>query len=107
MKEIHDIAQSVMTELTIFFTMSEGFTKAHQQEIVADFIYEKKLELCMYIYLDAFLDIYHSKCSQNGTAFDTRGIRAVLEVSYQGIRDDIKRNGLLTEKAAGKYMMGL
>lgn len=82
-------------------------TKAFQQEVVADFIYGKKLELCMFVYLDAFIDIHRKKHPDNASWYDRRGITALLEASYEKIREDILACDMLTSKAAGKYMMTL
>ena len=61
-------------------------TKARQQEVVADFIYAKNLELCMFIYLDEFLDYHRNLFPQDATTFGTNGIKKLLEASYQLIR---------------------
>lgn len=82
-------------------------TKPRQQEVVADFIYEKNLELCMYVYLDAFIDIHRTKHPDDPTSYDKRRIKALLEASYENIRENLRASGLLTEKAAGRYMMTL
>ena len=87
--------------------MPTKLTKAIQQDVVADFIYEKDLEMCMFVYLDMFLDIHWEKYPQDATTYDTRGIRALLEASYERIRRQIQASGLLTEKAASKYLMSL
>ena len=82
-------------------------TKSCQQEVVADFIYEKGLELCMYIYLDAFLDIHRAKYPQEGNTYGTNGIWMLLEASYEMIRNGLKEQGLLTKEAAGRYLRTL
>lgn len=87
--------------------MPTKVTKACQQELVADFIYEKNLELCMFIYLDAFIDIHFKKYGCSWSAYDESTINALLETSYLDIREKILEGGLLTKKAAGKYMMTL
>ena len=80
-------------------------TKARQQEVVADFIYEENLELCMFVYLDEFLDYHRNLFPQDATIFGTNGIKTLLEASYQLLRDKIRADGLLTEKDAGEYML--
>lgn len=82
-------------------------TKARQQEVVADFIYEKGLELCMYIYLNAFLDCHRALYPQEGNTYGTKGIRALLEASYEMIHSGLKDQGLLTKEAAGRYLLTL
>jgi hypothetical protein len=79
-------------------------TKIDQQDVVADFVYEKKLEMCMFVYLDEFLDRHRELYPQEATTFGTDGIKRLLEASYQKIREDIRNLGLLTESAAGKFM---
>jgi hypothetical protein len=85
--------------------MPTKLTNATQQDVVADFIYEKDLELCMFVYLDEFLNIHQQRFPQDATAYGTQGIRALLEASYERIRRQIQAGGLLTEKAASKYLM--
>jgi len=87
------------------YKMPREVSKARQQELVADFIYSRDLELCMYIYLDIFLDIHRKNHPDDATAYSSRGITALLEGSYKMIREKILDAGLLTEKAAGEYMM--
>jgi hypothetical protein len=84
--------------------MPTKISKARQQEIVADFIYERDLELCMYIYLDIFIDTHRRNYPEDVTTYSTRGIKTLLEASYQMIREQIRATGLLTEKTAGEYM---
>ena len=81
-------------------------TKAQQQELVADFVYEKHLELSMYIYLDAFVDV-HRKEFQEGNIYSANNVRALLEASHEKIRNGLKQQNLLTKEAAGKYLMTL
>lgn len=85
--------------------MPKKLTKARQQEVVADFVYEKNLELCMYVYLDAFLDVHRRNYPQKDNTYGTKGIKALLEESYRGIHDGLEKHGLLTKEAAGRYMM--
>jgi hypothetical protein len=80
-------------------------TKSRQREVVADFIYAKNLELCMFIYLDEFLDYHRNLFPQDATTFGTNGIKKLLEASYQLIREKIRNAGLLTNKDAGEYML--
>ncbi|KAF9302324.1 hypothetical protein BGZ91_009358, partial [Linnemannia elongata] len=80
--------------------MPKLLTKSLQQEVVADFIYEKNLEICMFVYLDEFLDYHRNLFPQDATIFGTEGIKNLLEASYQAIREKIDAEGLLTEKAA-------
>ena len=80
-------------------------TKSRQREVVADFIYVKNLELCMFIYLDEFLDYHRNLFPQDATTFGTNGIKKLLEASYQLIREKIRNAGLLTNKDAGEYML--
>jgi hypothetical protein len=80
-------------------------TKSRQREVVADFIYAKNLELCMFIYLDEFLDYHRNLFPQDATTFGTNGIKKLLEASYQLIREEIRNAGLLTNKDAGEYML--
>jgi hypothetical protein len=80
-------------------------TKSRQREVVADFIYAKNLELCMFIYLDEFLDYHRNLFPQDATTFGTHGIKKLLEASYQLIREKIRNAGLLTNKDAGEYML--
>jgi hypothetical protein len=82
-------------------------TKIDQQEIIADFIYEKHLELCMYIYLDAFINKHRAQHRQECTTYTRDIIWTLLDASYLRIRERLLGQGLLTEKAAGKYMMSL
>jgi len=82
-------------------------TRIHQQEIIADFIYEKDLELCMYIYLDAFINKHRAQHHEECTAYTRDTIWTLLHASYLRIRERLLGQGLLTEKAAGKYMMSL
>lgn len=84
--------------------MPERLTKSRQQDVVADFIYDKRLEMCMFVYLDEFLDYHRKLFPQDATTFGTDGIKKLLEASYQAIREKIREDGLLTEKAAGEYM---
>jgi hypothetical protein len=49
---------------------------------VADFVYEKKLEMCMFVYLDEFLDHHRTLYPQDATIFGTDGIKRLLEASY-------------------------
>jgi hypothetical protein len=84
--------------------MPARLTKSRQREIVADFIYEKNLEMCMFVYLDEFLDYHRNLFPQDATTFGTNGIKKLLEASYQAIREKIREAGLLTEKDAGEYM---
>lgn len=85
--------------------MPKLLTKAHQQEVVSDFIYTKEVELCMFVYLDAFLDTHRKNFPQDATLYGTHGIKVLLEASYEMIREKIQAAGLLTEKAAGDYMI--
>ena len=87
-------------------TMPKLLTKARQQEVVSDFVYSKGLELCMFVYLDAFLDNHRKLYPQDAIIYGTQGIRTLLEASYQMIRERIRIAGLLTEKDAGEYMIG-
>lgn len=80
-------------------------TKSRQQDVVADFIHEKNLEMCMFVYLDSFLDFHRQTFPQDATTYGTYGIKALLEASYQAIRERLRDAGLLTEKASGEYMM--
>ena len=66
--------------------------------------YDKRLEMCMFVYLDEFLDYHRKLFPQDATTFGTDGIKKLLEASYQAIREKIREDGLLTEKAAGEYM---
>jgi len=86
--------------------MPKLLTKARQQEVVSDFVYSKGLELCMFVYLDAFLDRHRELYPQDGNMYGIRGIKALLEASYQMIRERIRMAGLLTEKDAGEYLIG-
>jgi len=85
--------------------MQTRLTKSCQQDVVADFIYEKKLEMCMFVYLDEFLDHHRKLYPQDATIFGTDGIKRLLEASYEMIRDKLRNVGLLSENAAGKYML--
>jgi hypothetical protein len=85
--------------------MPTRLTKSRQQDIVVDFVYSKNLEMCMFVYLDEFLDHHRNLYPQDATTFGTDGIKRLLEASYLMIRKNIRDVGLLTEKAAGKYMM--
>jgi hypothetical protein len=59
----------------------------------------------MFVYLDEFLDHHRTLYPQDATIFGTDGIKRLLEASYGMIRENIRNVGLLTENAAGKYMM--
>jgi hypothetical protein len=89
----------------VIYIMPSRLTKSHQQEVVADFIYETNLEMCMFVYLDEFLDYHRNLFPQDSTTYGTNGIKKLLEASYQAIREKINAEGLLTEKAAGEYML--
>ena len=82
--------------------MPTKLIKARQQDVVADFIYERDLDLCMFVYLYEFLNIHRERYPQNATAYFTHGIRALLETSFEKIYGQIQACGLLTEKAASK-----
>ena len=84
--------------------MPVRLTKSRQQDVVADFVYAKNLEMCMFVYLDEFLDVHRKLYPQDATTFGTIGIKKLLEASYQPIREKLREEGLLTEKAAGEYM---
>ena len=86
--------------------MPKLLTKARQQEVVSDFVYSKELELCMFVHLDAFLDYHRKTYPQDATIYGTQGIKILLEASYQDIRKEIQKIGVLTEKDAGEYMLG-
>jgi hypothetical protein len=58
----------------------------------------------MFVYLDEFLDHHRKQHPQDATMYGTRGIKALLEASYQAIRESIQSQGLLTDRAAGEYM---
>lgn len=58
----------------------------------------------MFFYLDESLDFHRNLFPQDATTFGTDGIKKLLEASYQAIREKI-REGLLTEKDAGEYML--
>lgn len=85
--------------------MPRPITKAHQQDIVADFIYAREIPLCMYVYLNAFLDMHYAKFPATIDKWGKRGVMALLETSWKRIHDDLQMKGLLTEEAAGNYMM--
>ena len=84
--------------------MPARLTKSRQQDVVADFIYAKNLEMCMFVYLDEFLDYHRNLFPQDATTYGTNGIKKLLEASYQAIREKIREGGLLNEKDAGEYM---
>jgi hypothetical protein len=81
-------------------------TKARQQDIVAQFVYAKDLELCMYIYLDTFLDTHRKNNPRVVEGWKRRDVLAALEVSYKYIREKAIAFGMLTEEAAGEYLLG-
>lgn len=91
--------------LIYIMTTSSYLTKSRQQQVVAEFIYAKNLELCMFVYLDEFLDYHRNLFPQDATIFGTNGIKKLLEASYQLIREKIRNAGLLTNKDAGEYML--
>jgi hypothetical protein len=83
--------------------MPVRLTKSRQQDVVADFVYAKNLEMCMFVYLDEFLDYHRNLFPQDATTYGTNGIKKLLEASYQAIREKIREGGLLNEKDAGEY----
>ena len=66
----------------------------------------RKLESCMYIYLDKFLDIHRYEYPQHGNMYGTDGIKAVLEVSYLMICIKLQSSGLLNSADAINYLLG-
>ena len=56
MRCYQDEIQNIYTHIR---KMPVRLTKERQQDIVADFVYEKNLEMCMFVYLDEFLDHHH------------------------------------------------
>jgi hypothetical protein len=81
-------------------------TKKEQQEIVGEFVCEKDLEYCMFVYLDAFVDIYRKKNPGLFTVDGYRRVWRLLELAYLGIRRDLSKEGLLTSEASSEYLFG-
>jgi hypothetical protein len=85
--------------------MSKRLARKQQQEVVSEFVEEKNLESCMYVYLAAFLDIHQREHPHNETTYERAGIRALLEVSFEMIRFRLSAHGLMNTKDAGHYML--
>ena len=79
--------------------------KPMQQDVVAEFITDHRLETCMYVYLDAFVDIHRANSPDFGETWCPHIIYSMLEKVYKGIRRELSEKGLLTNKAAGEYLM--
>ncbi|KAH7057883.1 hypothetical protein BKA57DRAFT_531197 [Linnemannia elongata] len=62
-------------------------------------------EICMYVYLDAFVDIHRANSPDFGETWCPHIIYSVLEKVYKGIRCELSEKGLLTNEAAGEYLM--
>lgn len=79
--------------------------KSLQQDVVAEFITDHRLETCMYVYLDAFVDIHRANSPDFGETWCPHIIYSMLEKVYKGIRRELSEKGLLTNEAAGEYLM--
>lgn len=80
-------------------------TKEHQQKIIGEFIYRKKIGECIFIYLDMFIDIVrmyqHDWIKTNGS----EGIWSILEASYKDIQRHVRRRKFLTYETVGEYLV--
>ena len=80
--------------------------KSLQQDVVAEFVTDHRLETCMYVYLDAFMDIHRANSPPDfGETWCPHIIYSMLEKVYKGIRRELSEKGLLTNEAAGEYLM--
>jgi hypothetical protein len=79
--------------------------KSFQQDVVAEFVDDHRLEYCMFVYLDAFLDTHRAKYPDLVDRWDPYAMYEMLEQVYNGIRLELLSHGLLTNKAAGEYVM--
>ncbi|KAH7045784.1 hypothetical protein BKA57DRAFT_537712 [Linnemannia elongata] len=67
---------------------------------------EEVIETCMYVYLDAFMDIHRANSPPDfGETWCPHIIYSMLEKVYKGIRRELSEKGLLTNEAAGEYLM--
>ncbi|OAQ25593.1 hypothetical protein K457DRAFT_23056 [Linnemannia elongata AG-77] len=90
---------------TQYITMHVSYEKSFQQDVVAEFVDDHRLEYCMFVYLDAFLDTHRAMYPDLVDRWDPYAMYEMLEEVYNGIRLDLLKHGLLTNKAAGKYVM--
>ncbi|OAQ33181.1 hypothetical protein K457DRAFT_134804 [Linnemannia elongata AG-77] len=63
------------------------------------------LSLTLFVYLDAFLDTHRANYPDLVNRWDPNAMYEMLEQVYNGIRLELLRHGLLTDKAAGEYVM--
>lgn len=87
--------------------MPRKLTKSYQREIISDFIYGKNLEVCMFVYLDVLIDTHKKNYPNIVEQWRKRDVLAALEISYRYIRKVAIDAGMLTEEAAGDYLLGL
>lgn len=87
--------------------MSRKLTKSYQREIISDFIYGKDLEVCMFVYLDILIDTHKKNRPNIVEEWGKKEVLAALETSYSYIRKVAIDAGMLTEEAAGDYLLGL
>ncbi|OAQ34973.1 hypothetical protein K457DRAFT_1827745 [Linnemannia elongata AG-77] len=73
--------------------------------ISPDMYWNPLLLYCMFVYLDAFLDTHRAKYPDLVDRWDPYAMYEMLEQVYNGIRLDLLKHGLLTNKAAGEYVM--
>ena len=85
---------------------SKRISKSLQQDVVAEFVHDHGLESCMYVYLDAFIDIHIANFPRQVRRWTSRTLYTLLENAYEDIRDDLASKGLLTNEAAGDYVLG-
>ncbi|KAF9271146.1 hypothetical protein BGZ88_006756, partial [Linnemannia elongata] len=90
---------------TQYLTMPVSHEKSFQQDVVAEFVDDHHLEYCMFVYLDAFLDTHRAKYPDLVDRWDPYAMYEMLEQVYNGIRLELLKHGLLTNKAAGEYVM--
>lgn len=85
--------------------MPVSHEKSFQQDVVAEFVDDHHLEYCMFVYLDAFLDAHRANHPDAVDRWDANAMYDMLEQVHKGIRQELLRHGLLTNKAAGEYVM--
>lgn len=86
--------------------VSPRISKSLQQDVVAEFVHDHHLESCMFIYLDAFIDIHIANFPGQVRRWTTRTLYRLLENAYEDIHNDLASRGLLTNEAAGEYILG-
>ena len=98
--------EHTLTHLEVpIYTGPGWLPKSFQQDVVAEFVDDHRLEYCMFVYLDAFLDTHRAKYPDLVDRWDPYAMYERLEQVYKGIRLELLSHGLLTNKAAGEYVM--